>query len=126
MATLAVCVRLLPKGLALAGPPCSWFIFLSSSLHRRTAASPAGDLSELRVRLSNVVAANAVALLKCLAARDCFVMVEQPANSLMFHFEPFVAWKASDPGLDFVMTYMGCFGHDMQKPTNMLANMMSA
>ena len=126
MATLAVCLRLPPKGLALAGPPRSWFIFLSSSLHRRTAASPAGDLSELRVRLSNVVAADAVALLNRLAARDCFVMVEQPANSLMFHFEPFAAWKASDPRLDVVMTYMGCFGHDMQKPTKLLTSMMSA
>ena len=108
--TLSLCLRVLPFGLALAGPPCSWFIFLSSSMHRRTAASPEGDLSEARVRLSNLITANCVALLQIAAARGVFVMVEQPANSLMFHFELFAAWVRSDPRLRFVMTYMVASG----------------
>ena len=125
-ATLELALNVVEYGFAMAGPPCSMFVFLSSGVHKRTAAQPNGDQSHKKVRLANLVASNALSIMKIMAARRVFVMIEQPLNSLMYHYEPFATWVAGNPSLFFVVTYMQAFGHDMVKPTKLLTNMKSA
>lgn len=124
--TLELALSVVEYGFAMAGPPCSMFVFLSSGVHKRTAAQPSGDQSHKKVRLANLVASNALSIMKIMAARRVFVMIEQPLNSLMYHYEPFATWVAGNPSLFFVVTYMQAFGHDMVKPTKLLTNMKSA
>ena len=53
-AIFTACWAAMRGGLILAGPPCSLFIFLSSSMHRRSAANDfLGDTRHAKVRLSN-------------------------------------------------------------------------
>ena len=57
-ATLNAVMRLKQHGLLFAGPPCSLFVFMSSSVHRRSARHPRGDERNFKVRLSNLIASN--------------------------------------------------------------------
>lgn len=55
-------LKLKEKALIVLGPPCSLFIFLSSSNHKRDARygfGPEGDTSKYNVRLANRIASNA-------------------------------------------------------------------
>lgn len=62
LASMCLC-RLVPRALVVLGPPCSLFIWLSSSVHRRSLYRPDGDTSRLAVRLSNAISRNTVASL---------------------------------------------------------------
>ena len=121
---LAACLTLLPGGLVLAGPPCSLFIWISCSVHRRHEL-PLGDTSRAKVRLANLIATNTAVILQQLIERQVNVMVEQPASSKMFELPAFQqlmdggTWKIHS-------TYMGCFGHSMPKETILLSNMKSS
>lgn len=59
--SVVLCGRLLPQAMLLLGPPCSLFIFLSSSCHQRSPSRPYGDVSKLCVRVSNQILHNTVA-----------------------------------------------------------------
>ena len=69
-------------GIVIAAPPCSMFIYLSSSIHRRNKLNPAGDTSIDKVRMANLIAENTAWLLEWLAGREIFIVVEQPQNSM--------------------------------------------
>lgn len=52
--------RLLPNALVLLGPPCSLFVFLSSSLHKRSPLLSEGDITRYAVRMANAIIRNTV------------------------------------------------------------------
>ena len=56
--TLKQVLRIMPFGFLWCGPPCSWLIFLSFPLHKRTRANPSGDESREEVRSNNVLVEN--------------------------------------------------------------------
>ena len=116
-------LSLMVGGIALAGPPCSMFIFLSSSMHQRTLWNPLGDTSLAKIRMANMIAKNTVWLLELLTSRGCFVVVEQPLNSVMYRLKDFTDWMARDADMQFYTIYMSNFGHEMLKPTRLLSNM---
>ena len=61
----------LPGALLFAGPPCSYFVFMSSSIHKRSRLGPRGDESHCGVRLGNLLTENlAVAVRALLQIRD--------------------------------------------------------
>ena len=124
--TLDLCLAVKQGGFALAGPPCSLFVFLSSSTHRRTAQNPDGDTSHFKVRMANAIAKNCCALLRTLAGRQVLVMLEQPTNSMMFKLGCIARWMEEDRSLFVVHTYLGAFDHPMIKPTHLLTSMNSA
>lgn len=53
-------LRLAAKGLLFLGPPCSMFIFLSSSQHQRSTYGPMGNPLDESTQLSNIITWNAV------------------------------------------------------------------
>lgn len=62
---LSVFLRL-PFGLVCGGPPCSLFVWLCTSVHRRHEMFPRGNESNPKVRCSNVITENFV---------SCFALV---------------------------------------------------
>jgi hypothetical protein len=112
------------KGLVLAGPPCSLFVWLSSMHHRRNAANPWGNEKYSRVLASNVVASNVCLLLLLCSMRGVAYLMEQPLSSWLPKppiFQQVFAWSAAAR----VVTNMKQFGHVNMKPTVLWSNMGS-
>ena len=122
--TLALIMSLSPAGVAILAPPCSLFVWLSSSLHRRCLSAPLGDLNQFLVRLANVLSANTSMIVKAqLKFRyDTFTIVEQPKNSWMFKCP---VWQSLQTGflLKTTLTYQGLFGCFIEKGTHLLHNL---
>ena len=81
LALLDLAMRLVPGGIIVGGPPCSLFIFLSSSFHRRGPGHEQVDTSKLPVRLANVIVDNTMVLLEVAHLRSVWFVLEQPATS---------------------------------------------
>lgn len=63
----------LDHGLLAAGPPCSLFIWLSSSVHMRHAVGCRGNEGNLKVKLANYITENLVSGLGLLKwVLNCF------------------------------------------------------
>lgn len=108
--------RVRAGGLAMAGPPCSLWTFLSSSVHRRSDQCPQGDTTNRKVRMSNALVSNLCVLLQWAHSRGVYWVLEQPATSRMWEFAPVEA-LLQDCGAVRVFTHMGSFGHRQPKPT---------
>jgi hypothetical protein len=97
------------KGLVWFAPPCSWWVFFSSSNHQRSAenswAGKAGDRNVLR---ANHIAAAVSALIRLAASRLVQVVIEQPSDSCLFNF-PEIAKAARALPYRGVRTYLGAF-----------------
>ena len=126
-ALLGLALRLQEHGLILAGPPCSLFIFLSSSVHKRSVSNPHGDCTRADVRLSNLVVTNFIHILLVCVPRGVKFIIEQPLTSTMYSLPCFNQLGETLGWEDFatITTYMWWFGHDMVKPTKLLSNMRS-
>lgn len=92
----------------------------SISVHRRHCLGPLGDLTNLKVRMSNLIVRNLCTCLRFLVeeGRVFYLVIEQPSSSWMFKLEWMLALGAM---LQCVMitTWMAFFNHDMQKPTHL-------
>ena len=123
---LDLLMRLAPESFSMWAPPCSLFIFFTSSLHMRHHYGPLGDVVKYSVRLSNRISINAsVALKAVLKFRpDCFAMVEQPSGSWLFKAKP---WQRliSAFYMQKTLTYQGLFGGPLPKPTHLLHTLPS-
>ena len=62
-------IRLFPSSLVVSAPPCSLYGPACSSVHKRTAENPLGDLSNFKVRLAKRIWLNFVACLKKIQAK---------------------------------------------------------
>mmetsp|Transcript_41424 Transcript_41424/g.74293 ORF Transcript_41424/g.74293 Transcript_41424/m.74293 type:complete len:285 (-) Transcript_41424:202-1056(-) len=109
----------------VAGPPCSLFGFMSSSVHKRNVKNVWGDQKLACVRVANRIVWNFVAVLDVLhdvRGSEVHVLIEQPTSSWMFKLPPFrdLIEKAA---MHKVPTCMGAFGHDMMKPSHLLSTL---
>ena len=120
-------LELVPGGVVLAGPPCSLYVFLSSSVHRRTIARPLGNTDHTKVRLSNLIVSNMCVAMKNVLQRGIKIIIEQPKSSMMFG-HPAMTMLQSGPQQTWlhVHTFMGKFGHPMPKPTVLVTNLKQA
>ena len=123
---LNLLLRLVPNGFSFWAPPCSMWIFLTSSLHQRHVYGYGGDLKQFSVRLANRMAANAcVALKAALKFRASGrAMLEQPSGSWLFKGQ---LWQDVISGffLKRSLTYQGLFGGPLPKPTHLLHSLTS-
>lgn len=120
---LDLCLRMLPGALLAAGPPCSLFVWLCCSVHRRHQLGVRGDESNVKVKLSNYITENLAVCIRALwKVKQFEVMIEQPRSSVMFSLPQ---WQqlGSELGFQSVHTYMGSFGHFMEKPSCLIGNM---
>ena len=103
-------------GLVMAGPPCSLWTFMASSVHSRSAVMPEGNLSNAKVRMSNLIVRNLAVVLSMAHDRGVHWIIEQPQSSRMWDYPP-LAGCLFQCKARRRLTYMGCFGHDMEKAT---------
>ncbi|CAE8602990.1 unnamed protein product, partial [Polarella glacialis] len=108
-------LRLVDGGIVVGGPPCSLFVFLSSSVHMRHIFSPSGCPWNDKVRLANQIVRNVATFIRVLKTqRKTYVIFEQPAGSWMFKMHCFVELIA--------LLSLVC-GHDMDKVTHLLGDL---
>ncbi|CAK0816451.1 unnamed protein product, partial [Prorocentrum cordatum] len=115
-------------GMIGGGPPCSLFVFMSSSYHKRTKVTPLGDESKSQVLQANYIAAFWVFLLTIASIRRVWWWTEQPGTSKMFNLP---CWEKFQDMLDhlhayrFINFWMGNWGHDIPKPTIIVTNCLA-
>lgn len=122
---LSVGLRLLNGALVCAGPPCSLWIFLSSSVHCRNSATHGihGNPVHEKTQLSNVIVENMVVVLALLhRVRHFHTVIEQPGSSMMFEY-PALRNLGSLLGATLIFTWLGLFGHPLCKPTKLFSNL---
>ena len=114
---LGLILRMRPHSIIMAGPPCSQWIFMSSSQHCRTADVPYGDCSDKAVCFANVVVANLCILLAIATLRTIWVVLEQPSTSRMAFpmMHAFIKFSSSRG----CSTFMRAFGHPIWKPSKL-------
>ena len=121
---LTLMLALMPYGMCILAPPCSLFVWLSSSMHKRSFANLQGDTRHFLVRLGNILARNTAVLVRAqLKFRsDTWTLTEQPKNSWMFKLPE---WQAVWSGfyLRQCLTYQGLFGMPIEKGTHLLHNL---
>ena len=119
--TLNLALLIAAGGLCVAGPPCGWWIWMSSSAHKRSFKKPMGDISKASVRLANTIVVNLVIIMVVLLDRGVNVLLEQPETSLMRVFK--YMKLLIENFLDATFTWMGAFKHRLPKPTRLWSNM---
>ena len=117
-------LRLLPHGFICAGPPCSLWIFLSSSVHKRKKYGIYGNPKSAVTQLANLIVENTAVFLMLMKRRQMtYAVIEQPGSSVMFQMRAFEVEleKLFRPAL--VFTWLGLFGHLLCKPTKLWGNL---
>ncbi len=120
-------LEMVPMSLAVLGPPCSTFVFLSRGTTKRHASNRwLGDTSRLDVSSANVIAARVTTLCKLFVLRLIQFLVEQPLTSC---FWSLYVWKRFVRGLPSLRrgkvvlhlmrrcVWMGHWGAIVPKPT---------
>ena len=116
-------LRLVDRSVIVAGPPCSMFVFFSSSNHRRHELGIMGDPNSPPTRLSNLIVENMSIFLMLLRRKVFFhLVVEQPGSSVMYKL-PCMLTLAAAFGASMVWTWLGMFGHSLCKPTRLLGTL---
>lgn len=119
-------LSLVEFGIIVAGLPCQWFIWLSSSVHKRSKKMPLGRLSHPKVRLANRIVDSFVVFIELLAKyRSFWVLCEQPKSSKMFAL-PSMLRMDGVRGMFHVATALGMFQHDLVKPTTLFTDLPGA
>ena len=73
-------------GICWMGPPCSWWVWLSRSVHQRSHESPQGNTQHPTVAFHNSLAEFVANAIRTCAALGVFFVLEQPLSSVMPHF----------------------------------------
>lgn len=107
----------------MCGCPCSLFVFMSSSVHKRSCAMPYGDQALPKIRRINQLVVNLTVLLALAHTRGVFFMhhgvkfrvvkgarIEQPASSMLWSF-PELARLLEFLDTTRVHTWMKKFNH---------------
>ena len=125
MFLLAFILRLKPGAMVMAGPPCSLFIYLSSSIHQRRVGLEEGDVRHHSVRLANLIVANMMVLLQIAHSRGVFFVLEQPSTSWMFKMLVVVAAfeGMGTAVVPRVTTWMRAFGHEIPKCSHLVGTL---
>ena len=117
-----------PGGLAHFATVCSTWVYLSRSSTGRSHSRPLGFASTCRVVAdANCMCARVSLLLVLCAIRALVFLHEQPESSLV-PTTPFFCWARSvirqhlHQSFNRTFTWMGAYGADTQKPTQILSN----
>ena len=122
---LEIVMSLVLGGLILLGPPCSLWVFMSASVHRRTKCNTEGDCTKEAVRSANLLVRNICFLIALAHFRGIFVILEQPSSSQMKNYS-WLCQLCSTLRLRRITTWMGCYGHLIPKPSYLLSNLANA
>ena len=92
---LSLVFRLVVKGLLWEAPTCSSFVFANSSRTGRNASNYGGDLDYPAVQSGNLQAQVAMFLFAVATRRGATAVIENPAGSMIFNYEPVRAGLAA-------------------------------
>ena len=111
-----------PRGTMWFGVPCSTFIWIARGHTRRSKTHPVGDTSRADVRDVNLLVQRVGLLLRLLALRQVFFVIEQPASSVLFYLPDLRALEGSGICIGRYrwqkrFLWLGHFGHRLWKPT---------
>ena len=120
-AAAALVRRLRPGGLLWLAPPCSSWVWISSSWHKRTPQQPWGRSGIPEIRSANSAAVAVGALMRLGASRGAQVFLEQPKDSVMHHCPP-IAKAIAMTRCASVLTHLGAFGGPIPKPLRLWSN----
>jgi hypothetical protein len=76
---------LTPYGFCWLGPPCSWWVWVSRSVHQRSMTNPLGNTTHPSVGFHNVLAEFVANVIWTCAALGIFYVLEQPLSSILVH-----------------------------------------
>ena len=106
-------------GLAVFGPPCSSWVWISRSKSKRSKANPAGDGDAHFVSEGNKIADVLAIALRFLTRRSVFWLVEQPQSSLLFDYAP-IKEALAEQTVFSIAIKQGLFGSSSAKPTRLV------
>ena len=81
---IIVVLRIVDKGFIMRQPQCSWFVWVSRSVHQRTSATPYGDVNNPKNQEATKLNM-AISILERIAfACGVLWLTEQPLSSVFF------------------------------------------
>ena len=113
---LTLAMRLEDGAFTMHAPVCSSWVWINRSVSLRTISFPLGDRSNASVEAGNIMVSRLVLLVLVLLSRGCWVVIEQPLNSVM-QYHPRFQWMLQVHSWWRIVLDMGAFGADTQKPT---------
>lgn len=123
---MLLALRLLPFALVMLGPPCSMFVYMSSSQHLRHLFGPSGHPRDVATQLGNRIANNTAAFLSIMKAvrgpRGIWVVLEQSKSSWMPKLPSMSALFSSHCFIK-VSTHLCFWGHDLEKPMSLFGDL---
>ena len=118
---LMLTMRMRMGALSSWGTVCSSWIFVSSSVTKRTDENILGDTSCKGVADGNLQVSRMALLWELMKVRNGIFWLEQPGSSKM-HLHPRMhQWMQQNPTYE-CRTWMGCFGGETPKPTILRSN----
>lgn len=118
---IQVCLRLIPLGAMICGPPCGSYVWVNRHTSRRSKKRPLGDCSKLYVRQNNTICSRLVMLAFLATCRTAYVAVEQPSSSLMpwMYYWIWMAQKIRPLKWHHCRFPMAAYGSRTRKPSLM-------
>ena len=121
---ITLSLSLMVSATAWFGVPCSTFVFMSRGHTLRSRKQPLGNTCRLDVKSANRMVRRIMFLVRILAMRKVYWILEQPLNSLLWVM-PEVRQAQEDCTVDGLawqrrFLWMGHFGHTLWKPTELV------
>ena len=113
---LKLAISLCVKGSAWFGVPCYTFVVIAMGHTKRSFQDPLGDTGRPDVREANKLVVRVVFLLRVLAARGVYWVIENPCSTVLFRMPALVAFFAVSKAKRRFL-WLGHFGHLLLKPT---------
>ena len=118
---LGLAARLRPAGLVWAAPPCSTWVFLSSSTTGR-AIDPAGDPANFAVQSQNALVMRLLLISALVRERGGVFLWEQPHSTRMWKLPPIRDFIRKCPDVKLTKLHMGAYGAASEKETWLMGN----
>ena len=123
-AAILLSLSIVVGGTAWFGVPCSTFVFMSRGHTKRSRRKPKGNVKRKDVRQANLIVERVSFLIKILAKRKVYWIMEQPLNSLLWYM-PAIKQARRDYQVNKLnwqrrFLWMGHYGHALWKPTELV------
>ena len=121
---ILVALSIVVGGTAWFGVPCSTFVFMSRGHTRRSRRRPCGNTKRKDVQQANRIVGRVAFLIRILAMRKVYWILEQPLNSLLWVMPVLQQCRRDCSVADLAwqrrFLWLGHYGHSLWKPTELV------
>ena len=121
---ILLALSLVVGGTAWFGVPCSTFVFMSRGHTKRTRSKPKGNVKRSDVTSANMIVERVSFLIKILAMRKVYWIMEQPMGSLLWYMPAIKRakrhYKLKTLNWQRRFLWLGHYGHSLLKPTELV------